>query len=88
MTQYMSILVRNDGEEYGILLLGDVKQKYQSIFPSDLFHFQMLHETWEDALDYLEDIWIKMTNKIEINAFYIEMIRQRQYGDLEACGSC
>jgi hypothetical protein len=84
----MSILVRNDGEEYGILLLGDVKQKYQSIFPSDLFHFQMLHETWEDALDYLEDIWIKMTNKIEINAFYIEMIRQRQYGDLEACGSC
>lgn len=88
MTQYMSILVRHDGEEYGILLLGDTKPKYQTIFPSDMFQFQMIHDTYLEALDYLESIWIKMTNKIETNAFYVEMVRQRQYLSMEACGTC
>jgi hypothetical protein len=88
MTQYMPILVRHDGEEYGILLLGDTKLKYQSIFPSDLFSYQKLHETYVEALDYLESIWIKITNKIETNAFYVEMVRQREYMTAEVCGSC
>jgi hypothetical protein len=88
MTQYMPILVRNDGEEYGILLLGDSKYKYQSVFPSDLFNYQKLHETYLDALDYLESIWIKITNKMEVNAFYVEMVRQREYMALEPCGHC
>jgi hypothetical protein len=79
VTQYMSILVRKDGEEFGVLFLGDTNYTFQSVFPSDLFSYQKLHETYLEALEYLESIWKRFTIPQKENAFYIEMVRQREH---------
>ncbi len=87
--QYITLLVRRDGEEFGIFSHGHKISKYQSVFPSDLYHHGLVHDSMDQAIAYMSKIWQNYTKAKDASDFAVEMIRQVQYSQSEEyCHVC
>lgn len=75
--QYITFVVRGDGEEYGIFTHGGRIKKFLSVFPSDLFRHQKFHTDIDQAINHLANVWKKVNNLTEHTAFLAEVVKQR-----------
>lgn len=87
--QYMTFVVRGDGEEFGVFAHGASK-KFLSVFPSDLFQYQIFHDSMDQAINHLSDIWKKINNLTEHTAFLCEVVKQRSHHAMlvDCIGNC
>jgi hypothetical protein len=88
--QYMTFVVRGDGEEYGVFQCGNRIKQFLSVFPSDLFQYQMFHDTMDQAIAHLSNVWITVNEISDGLAFLAEVVKQRPHRSLyfETCGNC
>lgn len=78
--QYMTLLIRKDGEEFGVFFYGSKRNKYRSIFPFDLADKEAMHETVELAIEYIGTIYQAHNNIVnQPKRFCQEMVRQREH---------
>lgn len=87
--QYMTMLIRKDGEEFGVFYYGDRIKKFLSVFPSDLFQHGACHDSVDQAIEYMGTVWQSVNNIVDNTAFAIEMVRQREHvAVVNYCGTC
>lgn len=79
--QYMSIFVRDDGEEYGVFCFGGNSGKYQSMFPSDLVKKSKTHTDPDEAVSYISRVWMEDTGVEDKTAFGKKIAEQHQFED-------
>lgn len=66
---YRTILVRRDGQEFGLFNYGGQPIRFRSIFPSDLHQHETVHDSAADALEHLNKVWMQDNNTTDENAF-------------------
>lgn len=58
---YTTIVICQDGSEFGIFCYGGDNAKYRTLFPHELLEQEKIHTTAEDALGHLNVVWMRYT---------------------------
>jgi hypothetical protein len=76
---YRTILVRNDGQEFGLFNYGGRPVKFRSIFPGDLRQHELTHDTAVDALNHINKVWMQDSNTTDDTAFGFRIEAQKAF---------
>lgn len=73
---YTTIVICQDGSEFGIFCYGGHEAKYRTMFPKSLIDQEGMHDSATEALSHLNAIWMRHNGYNDANALIVHRIRQ------------
>ena len=73
---YATIVVCQDGSEFGIFCYGGQDAKYRTLFPKALIEQESMHDNATDALTHLNAVWMRHNGSTDNNALMLHRLRQ------------
>jgi hypothetical protein len=76
---YVTVLVRNDGNEFGMFSYGGINPQFRSIFPPDLHQNEKVHATAADAYSHINGVWMENNGVTDTHALGLLIHRQQEH---------
>ena len=73
---YTTVVVCQDGSEFGIFCYGGFEAKYRTMFPIALRDREDMHDSAAEALSHLNRVWMGENGYTDANALMLHRIRQ------------